>query len=77
MSVEQIGLIQVGQFEGSLKMAKSYRSDGLAAIHETMESLHEVGVIDKQTMREFDEACLKANGDTCFSKCGFDFATCS
>ena len=30
----------------------------MAAIHEMMESLHEVGAIDKQTMREFDEACL-------------------
>jgi len=30
----------------------------LAAIHETMEALHEVGAIDKQTMREFDAACL-------------------
>ena len=39
-------------------MAKKYRSDAFAAIHETMEGLHEVGVIDKQTMREFDEACL-------------------
>jgi len=35
-----------------------YRSDALAAIHETMEALREVGAIDKQTMREFDEACL-------------------
>ena len=39
-------------------MAKKYRSDAFAAIHETMETLHEVGAIDKQTMREFDEACL-------------------
>ena len=39
-------------------MAKKYRSDALAAIHETMEALHEVGAIDKQTMREFDESCL-------------------
>ncbi|OWJ59045.1 helix-turn-helix domain-containing protein [Inquilinus limosus] len=39
-------------------MAKKYRSDALAAIHETMEALHGVGAIDKQTMREFDEACL-------------------
>jgi putative transcriptional regulator len=39
-------------------MAKKYRSDALAAIHETMEALHEVGAIDKQTMREFDETCL-------------------
>ena len=39
-------------------MTKKYRSDGFAAIHETMEALHEVGSIDKQTMRQFDEACL-------------------
>ena len=39
-------------------MAKKYRSDAFAAIHETMEGLREVGAIDKQTMREFDEACL-------------------
>jgi putative transcriptional regulator len=30
----------------------------MAAIHETMASLHKVGAIDKQTMRRFDNACL-------------------
>ena len=35
-----------------------YRSDALAAVHETMEALHEIGAIDKQTMRDFDDACL-------------------
>jgi putative transcriptional regulator len=39
-------------------MAKKYRSDALASIHETMEAVHEVGAIDKQTMRSFDAACL-------------------
>ena len=39
-------------------MSKKYRSDALAAIHETMEALHDVGAIDKQTMRRFDDACL-------------------
>ena len=39
-------------------MPKKYRSDALAAIHETMEGLHEIGAVNKQTMREFDEACL-------------------
>ena len=39
-------------------MTKQYRSDALASIHETMEALHEVGAIDKQTMREFDKTCL-------------------
>ena len=39
-------------------MPQKYRSDALAAIHETMEALHEVGALDRQTMREFDETCL-------------------
>ena len=39
-------------------MPKKYRSDARAAIHETMEALHDVGAINKQTMREFDETCL-------------------
>lgn len=39
-------------------MAKQYRSDTMASIHETMEALHEVGAIGKQTMREFDDVCL-------------------
>jgi putative transcriptional regulator len=39
-------------------MPKKYRSDALAAIHETMEALHELGAVNRQTMREFDETCL-------------------
>lgn len=39
-------------------MAKKYRSDAFAAIHETMAALHGAGAIDKVTMREFDDACL-------------------
>jgi putative transcriptional regulator len=39
-------------------MTREYKSEALAAIHETAESLHDFDVIDKTTMREFDEACL-------------------
>jgi putative transcriptional regulator len=39
-------------------MAKRYRSEALAAAHETLEALREAGMVDKRTMREFDEACL-------------------
>ncbi len=39
-------------------MISRYQSDALAAVHETMEALYDIGSIDKQTMREFDEACL-------------------
>lgn len=39
-------------------MTKTYKSDALAAAHETMEDLYEAGIVDKQTMRRFDEMCL-------------------
>jgi putative transcriptional regulator len=39
-------------------MRKKYKSDAMAAIHETMEALRKVDAIDKQTMRLFDAACL-------------------
>lgn len=35
-----------------------YKSEIFAAIHETMEGLHNAGVIDKTTMRHFDKSCL-------------------
>ena len=38
--------------------AKTYKSDIKAAIHETASDLYEIGLIDKQTMRQFDESCL-------------------
>jgi putative transcriptional regulator len=39
-------------------MTKQYKSGVMASIHETAENLHAAGVMDKQTMRKFDEACL-------------------
>jgi putative transcriptional regulator len=39
-------------------MSRKYRSEAMAAIHETMQALHDVGAIGKQTMRRFDGACL-------------------
>ena len=38
-------------------MSKKYRSDSMAAIHETIEALRDAGAIGKQTMRRFDDAC--------------------
>ncbi|WOF43279.1 DNA-binding transcriptional regulator [Sphingopyxis indica] len=37
---------------------KTYRSDAAASIHEMAEGFYESGLIDKRTMREFDESCL-------------------
>jgi putative transcriptional regulator len=39
-------------------MNKQYRSPVMASIHEMAEGLHAAGVMDKQTMRKFDDACL-------------------
>lgn len=39
-------------------MAKIYRSELKAAIHQGMMILYEGGDIDKKTMRRFDESCL-------------------
>lgn len=38
---------------------RQYRSEPLAAIHETMAELHDSGVIPKTTMDRFDAACLE------------------
>ena len=37
---------------------RHYKSDAYAAIHESMDALHQTGAISKKTMREFDETCL-------------------
>jgi putative transcriptional regulator len=39
-------------------MTKKYRSDAFGAIHETASDLHDAGVMDKRTLRRFDEMCL-------------------
>ena len=39
-------------------MSKTYRSDALGAIHETASDLHDAGLMDKRTLRRFDELCL-------------------
>jgi len=37
---------------------REYRSSLMASIHETAEGLSAAGVMDKRTLREFDELCL-------------------
>ena len=37
---------------------RTYKSEALAAIHETVSGLYETGMVDKQTMRHFDTSCL-------------------
>jgi putative transcriptional regulator len=35
-----------------------YKSEAMEAIHSSVQGLYEIGVIDKTTMRGFDERCL-------------------
>ena len=37
---------------------KTYKSHATAVIHQTASDLYDAGVIDKQTMRSFDDSCL-------------------
>lgn len=39
-------------------MNKQYSTPLMASIHETVEGFHGIGLIDKQTMKEFDTLCL-------------------
>lgn len=39
----------------------TYRSEADEAIHTSAQALFSIGVFDKDTMREFDEACLVAS----------------
>lgn len=39
-------------------MPEKYRGDTFAPIHEALGNLHEMGAINKQTMREFNETYL-------------------
>ena len=39
-------------------MAKAYKSEALAALHENMSDLYQAGAIDKKTMLQFDRTCL-------------------
>lgn len=39
-------------------MNKTYRSDALGAIHQTASDLHDASLLDKRTLRKFDQLCL-------------------
>jgi len=40
------------------KATKQAASPILASVHETITDLHAIGVVDKATMRKFDDLCL-------------------
>lgn len=42
-----------------MKKSLKYRSAGLEALHESMQDLYEINLIDSETMKSFDESCLE------------------
>ncbi|PSC03232.1 transcriptional regulator [Alsobacter soli] len=38
--------------------SKTYRSEIAAAVHEMVEGFHDAGLVDKQTMCQFDASCI-------------------
>ncbi|VAW30416.1 Antitoxin to RelE-like translational repressor toxin [hydrothermal vent metagenome] len=42
-----------------MSQIQRHKSEAFAAIHETMDALHQIGAINKQTMRDFDSVCLE------------------
>ena len=46
-------------------MAKQYKSEALAAAHETTQGLADAGVMAKRTMKALDEMCLTLRSSTC------------
>jgi putative transcriptional regulator len=44
--------------KNTLSKPRKYKSDVKAAIHEMANGLHDAGLIDRQTMRGFDNSCL-------------------
>jgi hypothetical protein len=43
--------------------ARTCQSAALGSLHEVMQDLHDVGAIDKATMRDFDLGCLTEDDD--------------
>lgn len=41
-----------------MKRTKAYRSEIAAAVHGMVEGFERAGLVDKRTMRQFDETCL-------------------
>ena len=41
-----------------MTIRRKYKSDAFEAIHSNVSGMYRAGTVDKETMREFDEACL-------------------
>jgi putative transcriptional regulator len=39
-------------------MPKKYKSKIFAVVHQSMQDLHDIGLLDQKTMRSFDASCL-------------------
>lgn len=39
-------------------MPKKFKSDVMHSVHSAVKDMHDIGLVDKTTMREFDRMCL-------------------
>ena len=39
-------------------MTKKFKSEAMAALNESMQGLHDIGIVPAKTMRRFDASCL-------------------
>ena len=46
-----------------MKKTKKFRSEAARAVHEGVQGMHRLGLVDKKTIREFDVRCLTAVDD--------------
>jgi len=51
-------------------MSMRPKSEALASVHEAIADLHGIGLVDKTTMRRFDELCLAAVPSMKSGPCG-------
>ncbi|STX81698.1 putative zinc finger/helix-turn-helix protein, YgiT family [Legionella busanensis] len=42
---------------------KTYKSEAMEAIHSTVMDMYDAGVVDKKTLRKFDQSCLTPIGN--------------
>lgn len=60
--MEHVARGKIGIEEGiqnTQKKVMQYKSAAFAAIHETVDALHQIEAVDESTMQDFDAACLK------------------
>jgi hypothetical protein len=58
---------------GTLSKRKQYKAEAFAAIHETMDALHQIGAVNKKTLRDYARTATERNSaPVCPAQQGFE-----